>query len=81
MDTEQKPQDIALPIEVIDGRFTLEEIGTIAVLMGIPILPAESIEKWGKEVNFTKVINDFVKAGVAIVVPEGDGVRLEFDLT
>ena len=79
MDAEQ--HDITLPLEIIDGRFTLEQIGTISVLMGIPLMPSDKIQKWGDNQKFMDVISGFVKDKIAVPVPEGDGIKLEFDLT
>jgi hypothetical protein len=80
MDTEQK--DITLPLEVLDGRFTLEQVGAISVLMGIPYMTNEQVDHWGSIPEFIPVINNFVKTGIAKAVPEDDGgIKLEIDLS
>lgn len=80
MDTEQK--DITVPLEVLDGRFSLEQIGAISVLMGIPYMPKEKVEHWGNIPEFMEIINDFVRTKIAKASPDDDGsIKLEIDLT
>jgi len=80
MDTELK--HITLPLEVFDGRFTLEQVGAIAILMGVPLMTAENVTLWGNNEFFMPIINGLVNAGYATVHPDVDGaVKLEIDLT
>ena len=80
MDTELK--QITLPIELFDGRFTLEQVGAIAVLMGIPYMTQEVVTHWGKDDSFMPIVNKLVNDGHAKVTPDEDGaVKLEIDLT
>ncbi len=79
MDTEQK--NITLPLEVVDGRFTLEQVGAIVVLMGVPTMPNEKIDHWGNDPKFMPIVNDLVATGVAKAINDGDSVLIEIDLT
>lgn len=80
MDTEL--QHITLPLEVFDGRFTLEQVGAIAILMAIPNMTKENVTHWGNDAFFMPIVNGLVASKHATVSPNGDGsVKLELDLT
>lgn len=80
---ESEPtNDIILPKELTTGAFTLEQIGTICVLMAIPTLKPEQITAWATDVTFLRTINDLIDEGIAVPTVEADGTTLlELDLT
>lgn len=70
-------QDITLPIELFDARFSLEEIGTLALIMSYPYQDNKIIEFWNKHKPYTDVINSFIER--KIIIFDGDKMEIDID--
>ena len=69
--------EIILPIELFDGRLSLEEIGTVAVIMSYPHQPKDILDKWDGTAIFNQTINEMMDRGMIVV--EGDDLVLKLD--
>lgn len=70
---EDKQNDIILPKELASGRFNLEEIGAIVVLMCLPTMNLEDMKMWSDHYEFTDCVDSLIKDGTATKVVE-DGI-------
>jgi hypothetical protein len=73
---ENTQQDITIPTEIINGSLTLEEIGTLIILMALPY--CNNDYGWGENKEFNKNLKHFIEE--EIVIPVG-GNSVEIDLT
>lgn len=74
-------KDITLPVELATGKFTLQEIGAIVVLMCLPSLEEDQVLLWGDSESLKETLNELIDEGVA-GVEVIDGVQnLTLDLT
>jgi hypothetical protein len=69
--------EITLPIELFDGRLSLEEIGTVAVIMSYPHQSKDILDKWDGTAIFNQTINEMMDRGMIVV--EGDELVLKID--
>jgi len=69
--------EIILPIELFDGRLSLEEIGTVGVIMSYPHQPKDVVDKWDETAIFNQMINKMMDRGMIVV--EGDELVLKID--
>jgi hypothetical protein len=69
--------EITLPIELFDGRLSLEEIGTVGVIMSYPHQPKDILDKWDGTAIFNQTINEMMDRGMIVV--EGDDLVLKID--
>ena len=67
--------EIILPIELFDGRLSLEEIGTVAVIMSYPYQSKDILDKWDGTAIFNQMINEMMDRGMIVV--EGDELVLK----
>ena len=70
-------RDITLPSDIVNGSLTLDEIGTIVVLMGLHFSTEDY--NWGNNETFKKNLNHFIEEGIVMVSLEDDSA--EIDLT
>ncbi len=81
MESVLQPKDIILPVELAIGKYSLQEIGAIVVLMCIPHLDDLSKETWNKDEQLMDILDTFISEGIA-EVETIDGVpNLTLDLT
>lgn len=69
--------EITLPIELFDGRLSLQEIGTVCVTMSYPHQPKDILDKWDENAIFNQTINEMMDRGMIVV--EGDDLVLKLD--
>ncbi len=69
--------EIILPVELFDGRLSLEEIGTVGVIMSYPHQPKDVVDKWDETAIFNQMINEMMDRGMIVV--EGDELVLKID--
>lgn len=75
-----KEEDITLPIELASDKFTLEEIGTLFVLMCLPVMDKNN--NWAKNKNLEDNINRLIHRGIIEITKEDNGeFSLEINLT
>lgn len=53
-------QEIAIPLELFERQFNLQEVGSICVLMASPHLDKKITEEWGNDNDFKKNVNDLI---------------------
>ena len=63
-------QDITIPLELLDGTFSLDEIATISVLMAAPNLSSESLKIWSENEKCNETTNSLISKGI---VSKNDG--------
>ena len=68
---------ITLPIELFDGRLSLQEIGTVCVTMSYPHQSKDILDKWDETAIFNQTINQMMDRGMIVV--EGDELVLKLD--
>lgn len=68
---------ITLPIELFDGRLSLQEIGTVCVTMSYPHQSKDILDKWDGTAIFNQTINEMMDRGMIVV--EGDELVLKLD--
>ncbi len=74
-------KDIILPVELAIGKYSLQEIGAIVVLMCIPHLDDPFKEAWNKDEQLMDILDTFISEGIG-KVETIDGVpNLTLDLT
>jgi hypothetical protein len=73
---EDLQRNITIPIDLINGSLTLDEIGTLVVLMSLP--HCDNDFGWDTNKTFNKNLKHFIDE--EIVVPTGDN-SVEIDLT
>ena len=66
--------EITLPIELFDGRFSLQEIGTIGVIMSYPHQAKEILDKWDDNDTFNQTIKKMMDRGMIVQI--GDELLL-----
>lgn len=59
-------EEIILPLELFDGRFSLRETGTIAVLMSAPHLSQEALAIWEGDDMLKETVDEMVERGIII---------------
>lgn len=64
MESIQK-QDIVLPIELASGKYSLEEIGAIFVLMTVPSLDKDTREMWNENEDLMDILEVLISLGIA----------------
>ena len=69
--------EITLPLELFDGRLSLEEIGTVGVIMSYPHQSKDILDKWDGTAIFNQTINEMMDRGMIVV--EGDALVLKID--
>lgn len=69
--------EITLPLELFDGRLSLQEIGTVCVTMSYPHQPKDILDKWDENAIFNQTINEMMDQGMIVV--EGDDLVLKLD--
>lgn len=69
--------EITLPLELFDGRLSLQEIGTVCVTMSYPHQAKEILDKWDENAIFNQTINEMMDRGMIVV--EGDELVLKLD--
>lgn len=69
--------EITLPLELFDGRLSLQEIGTVGVIMSYPHQAKEILDKWDETAIFNQTINEMMDRGMIVV--EGDELVLKLD--
>jgi len=74
---ENLQQDITIPTEIINGSLSLEEIGTLIILMSLPYCDEDY--GWGGNEQFNKNLKHFIEE--EIVIPNTDDNSVEIDLT
>lgn len=76
---EKKNHDVTLPVDLATNKLSLEEIGSIFILMALPHL--ESDHGWDKNDRLKDIVDDFFKRGILTSTPTGDGgANVEIDL-
>lgn len=79
MGDKDKITDVILPTDLATNKLTLEEIGSIFILMALPHL--ESDHGWDKDEKLKGIIEDFFNRGILTSTTESDGgVNVEIDL-
>jgi hypothetical protein len=68
---------ITLPIELFDGRLSLQEIGTVCVTMSYPHQSKDILDKWDGTAIFNQTINEMMDRGMIVV--EGNELVLKLD--
>ena len=56
--------DITIPLELFDGRFSLEEIATISMIFASPNLSLKTREQWGDNPKCGEITDKLVKDGI-----------------
>lgn len=56
-------KEIQLPLEIFDGRFTLEEIGALSILMSLFHLEETNKEKWFDDEYLQQIVLHLSKKG------------------
>jgi hypothetical protein len=74
---ENSHQNITIPTEIINGSLSLEEIGSLIVLMSLPY--CDDDYGWGTNEQFNKTLKHFIEE--EIVIPNNDDNSVEIDLT
>lgn len=59
-----KKNDITIPLELFDGRFSLEEISTISMILASPHLSLKTREKWGDNQTCNELADKLVRDGI-----------------
>jgi hypothetical protein len=68
---------LILPAELFDGRYELNQIGAICLVLASPNFNSEVLEKWSNDKQFHKLTEDMIKSGLIIVE---DDDKLTIDL-
>ena len=69
--------EITIPIEVFDGRFTLEEVASLCVFMAHPHLNIEIIEKWNQNDEFQSNIRKLIDNGTISFKKDGATINID----
>lgn len=76
---EKKNQEVTLPVDLATNKLSLDEIGSIFILMALPYL--ESDHGWDKNDRLKDIVDDFFKRGILTSTPDDDGGNnVEIDL-
>jgi hypothetical protein len=59
-----KKNDITIPLELFDGRFSLEEISTISMILASPHLSLKTREQWGDDQTCNELADKLVRDGI-----------------
>jgi hypothetical protein len=59
-----KKNDITIPLELFDGRFSLEEISTISMILASPHLSLKTREQWGEDQTCNELADKLVRDGI-----------------
>jgi hypothetical protein len=59
-------QEITLPFEVYDGRFTPEEIGVLGIFMTYPNQDKSILDIWDKDDKFNSVLRKMIDAKIIV---------------
>lgn len=57
---------ITLPVELFDGRLSLQEIGVIGVIMSSPHQSKEIIDKWDNDVTLKSTLDEMVDRQILV---------------
>lgn len=69
--------DITIPLELFDGRFSLEEIATVSMLLASPHMSLKTREQWADNSTCNEITKKLIKD--RIIKIQGD--KLEIDIT
>ena len=70
--------EICIPIDIFDGRFSLEEIAAIGVLMSIHYIPVKNKNKWLNDPHLQKVVDTFLENGV-VKITEDKTIEIDIE--
>lgn len=75
-------KEVSIPIEVVSSNLTLEEIGTICVVMFLPSMTEEIMQGWAENRHFESMIRKMKNSGILKLTENGEnGDEIEIDLT
>jgi len=77
----EKSKDITLPVELANSRLSLIEIGSLFVLMSLPLMDKKDFDFWKNNDVLKSHITMLIKAGIVFQKRNGDDIELEIDLT
>lgn len=76
---KNKTMEVLLPVDLATNKLSLNEIGSIFVLMALPYL--DNDHGWDKDDSLKDIIEDFFKRGILTSTSADDGgVNVEIDL-
>lgn len=70
-------KEITIPIEMYDGRFTLDEIGVLGVMLSSPHISKDVINKWEVDNDFQSTLKKLVEE--EIIIFDNDKVTINID--
>lgn len=69
--------DITIPLELLNGRYSLEEIATMIILFASPHLSVKTREYWCDNESCNRITDRLAKEGIIIF---HDDDRIEIDI-
>jgi hypothetical protein len=69
--------EITIPLELFDGRFSLEEIATISMIFASPNLSLKTREQWGGNPKCGEITDKLVQEGIIKFHDD----KIEIDIT
>lgn len=72
----EEKQNITIPLELFEGRFKVEEVGAICILLAAPHIQKENLDKWGNDDTLAKTINRLISEKAIIIEKDEQGNKI-----
>lgn len=72
----EEKQDIVIPLELFEMNLTVEEVGSICILLSSPHIEKQSLDLWGKNDTLKQAINKLIKDKVIVIEEDENGNKI-----
>lgn len=69
--------DVTIPLELFDGRFSLEEIATMSMILASPHMSLKTREQWGSNPTCNEITDKLIRDGIIKFRDD----KIEIDIT